>query len=426
MQMSSGLELCLIGLILVFLLASGQWIVFALGIAGMVGIVLGGGLAELQPLGYVTWNSSNNFNLTAIPLFVLMGELILQSGASAKFYRSLGSWFNWISGGLLQVNVLASALFASLTGVSVASAASLGTIAIASQKRQGYDQRMIFGSLAGGGTLAVLIPPSIPLIIYGAMTETSIVKLFVAGIIPGVILTGIFMIYIGAKAFLNPKLVPDQTVRSSWREKFAGLKDILPLLLIAIVILFGIYDGLTTPTEAGAIGALCAFILTIFNLRGGWWLSLKTALSNSVKTTCMLLSILVGAQILAYSLVSTGLNHDVTDWIVDLQLSKYGFLVAVFIVYLILGCFMDPISILVLTLPIVHPIIVALGFSSIWFGIMLVVLIEVGLLTPPVGINLFVIQGVSDGGSFEDVVHGSLPYVVILLFFLAALTVFQV
>jgi C4-dicarboxylate transporter, DctM subunit len=426
MQMSSGLELCLIGFVLVFLLASGQWIVFALGIAGMVGIILGGGLADLRPLGYVTWNSSNNFNLTAIPLFVLMGELILQSGASAKFYRSLGSWFNWISGGLLQVNVLASALFASLTGVSVASAAALGTIAIPSQKHQGYDHRMIFGSLAGGGTLAVLIPPSIPLIIYGAMTETSIVKLFVAGIVPGVVLTGIFMIYIGAKAWLNPNLVPKQAVGYSWREKLASLKDILPLLLIAIVILFGIYDGLTTPTEAGAIGALCAFILTIFNLRTGWWASLMIALSNSVKTTCMLLSILVGAQILAYSLVSTGLNHDVTDWIVGLQLSKYGFLVAVFIVYLILGCFMDPISILVLTLPIVHPIIVALGFSSIWFGIMLVVLIEVGLLTPPVGINLFVIQGVSDGGSFEDVVHGSIPYVIILLLFLAVLTVFQV
>jgi C4-dicarboxylate transporter DctM subunit len=425
MQMNSGLELCLIGLVLVFLLASGQWIVFALGIAGMVGIILGGGLADLQPLGYVTWNSSNNFNLTAIPLFVLMGELILQSGASTKFYRSMGSWFNWLSGGLLQVNVLSSALFASLTGVSVASAATLGTIAIPSQKRQGYDHRMIFGSLAAGGALAVLIPPSIPLIIYGALTETSIVKLFVAGIIPGLILTGIFMIYIGAKVWLNPKLVPERTVLASWPEKLASLQEILPLLLIAIIVLFGIYDGLTTPTEAGAVGALCAFILAIFNLRSGWWSSLKTALFNSVKTTCMLLSILVGAQILAYSLVSTGLNHDVTDWIVGLHLSKYGFLISVFIIYLVLGCFMDPISILILTLPIVHPMIVALNFSSIWFGIILVVLIEIGLLTPPVGINLFVIQGVSDGGAFGDVVRGSLPYVIILLLFLAALTVFQ-
>ena len=423
--MGWGFDLFLLGFVLVFLLASGQWIFFALGIAGIFGILWSGGVEGLKPLGYLTWNTNNNFNLTAIPLFILMGELILQSGVSARFYRSLGAWFNRIPGGLLQVNILASAFFASLTGVSVASAAALGTVVIPSQKQLGYDHPMVFGSLAGGGALAVLIPPSIPMIIYGAMTETSVVKLFMAGIIPGLVLTGLFMCYIGIRAILNPNLVPKHEARYSWQAKFASLTDIIPIVLIALTILLGIYFGLTTPTEAGAIGALCAFLLSIYSLRSGWWLGLKSALNNSVKTTCMLLSIMVGSQILAFAFVSTGLNREITDWIVDLNLTKFGFLIAIDIIYLVLGCFMDPISILVLTLPIVHPIIDALGFSPIWFGIILVVLIEIGLLTPPVGMNLFVIHGLSGGSPFEDVVRGSVPYIVILIFFLAAISFFM-
>ncbi len=416
-------NLFLIGFVLVALLASGQWIVFALGLAGIFGIVWDGGLEGLRPLGYVAWNSNNNFNLTAIPLFILMGELILQSGASAKFYRSLGVWFNKIPGGLLQVNMIASAFFASLTGVSVASAAALGTVAIPSQKHLGYDHRMIFGSLAGGGTLAVLIPPSIPMIIYGAMTETSVVKLFIAGIIPGIALTGIFIAYIAIRVWFQPNLVPNDESKHSWQQMIAGLADIVPILLIAFIILLGIFFGVTTPTEAGAIGALCATALNIYYMRSGWWSGFMSALKNSVKTTCMLLSIMIGAQILAYSFVSTGLNHQITDWIVGLNLSKYNFLIAIDIIYLILGCFMDPVSILVLTLPIVFPIIDAMGFSPVWFGITLVVLIEVGLLTPPVGMNLFVVHGISGGSPFEDVVHGSVPYIFILILFLAAISI---
>ena len=271
-------NLFLIGFVLVALLASGQWIVFALGLAGIFGIVWDGGLEGLRPLGYVAWNSNNNFNLTAIPLFILMGELILQSGASAKFYRSLGVWFNKIPGGLLQVNMIASAFFASLTGVSVASAAALGTVAIPSQKHLGYDHRMIFGSLAGGGTLAVLIPPSIPMIIYGAMTETSVVKLFIAGIIPGIALTGIFMAYIAIRVWFQPNLVPNDESKHSWQQIIAGLADIVPILLIAFIILLGIFFGVTTPTEAGAIGALCATALNIYYMRSGWWSGFMSAL----------------------------------------------------------------------------------------------------------------------------------------------------
>ena len=198
---------------------------------------------------------------------------------------------------------------------------------------------------------------------------------------------------------------------------------IVPILLIAFIILLGIFFGVTTPTEAGAIGALCATALNIYYMRSGWWSGFMSALKNSVKTTCMLLSIMIGAQILAYSVVRTGLNHQITDWIVGLNLSKYNFLIAIDIIYLILGCFMDPVSILVLTLPIVFPIIDAMGFSPVWFGITLVVLIEVGLLTPPVGMNLFVVHGISGGSPFEDVVHGSVPYIFILILFLAAISI---
>jgi C4-dicarboxylate transporter DctM subunit len=424
--MGWGFDLLLITSVLVVLLALGQWIVFALGIAGIVGIVWASGWEGLRPLGYVTWNTTNNFNLTAIPLFILMGELILQSGASAKFYSSLSSWFNRIPGGLLQVNILASAFFASLTGVSVASAAALGTVAIPIQKKLGYSDRMVFGSLAGGGTLAILIPPSIPMIIYGAMTETSVVKLFVTGIIPGFVLSALMMAYIAIRTWFDPKLIPKDEIRYPWRVKVAGLKHILPILFIALVLFFGIYSGLTTPTEAGAIGALCALLLNIQNLGSGWWESVKSAFNSSVRTSCMLLSIMVGAQILAFSFVSTALNREITDWIVGLDLPKYQFLIAIDIIYLILGCFMDPVSILVLTVPIVYPIIDALGFSPVWFGIVLVVLIEIGLLTPPVGMNLFVIHGISRESSFEDIVYGSMPYVALLLVFLAVLSVLYI
>lgn len=422
--MNWAYELCLIGIVVLVLLASGQWITFSLGIAGMFAIVLSGGLQALEPLGYVIWHSCSNINIAAIPLFILMGELILQSGVSDRFYRNLGLWFHRVPGGLLQANVVASAIFAAITGVSVASAGALGTVAIPSQKKLGYDHKMIFGSLTGGGALAILIPPSVPLIIYGAMTENSVVKLFSAGIVPGVILSVIFMIYIMIRVFLRPELTPKRETTISLREKLIGLRDVFPIIFIALLMLFGIYFGWMTPTEAGAIGAFCSFILIILYSKGSARVNLVAALKNSIKVSCMLLSIMIGAQILAFSLVSTGINREITDWVVGLNLPKYWFLSAVYFVYLVLGCFMDPISILFLTLPIVYPIVVAMGFAPIWFGVVLVVWIEIGLLTPPVGMNLFIIHGVSGGSTFNEVVRGSLPYVLLMIFFVIVLTIF--
>jgi C4-dicarboxylate transporter DctM subunit len=423
--MTWAYEVCLFGAVVLLLLASGQWIAFALGIGGMFAIIFGGGFQALQPLGYVLWHSCSNFNITAIPLFILMGELIVASGVTDRFYRNLGLWFNRVPGGLLQANIVASAIFAAITGVSVASAGALGTVAIPSQRRLGYNERMIFGSITGGGALAILIPPSVPLIIYGAMTENSVVKLFSAGIIPGIVLTAIFMIYIGIKCLLRPGLAPRSATDAPLSIKIAGLTDVVPVLFIALLMLFGIYFGWMTPTEAGAVGALCGAILIPIYSKGPVGAHFSHAFKNSIKVTCMLLSIMIGAQILAFSLVSTGINREMTEWIVAMNFPKYWFIAAVYFVYLVLGCFMDPISILFLTLPIVYPIVVALEFSPIWFGIVLVVWIEIGLLTPPVGMNLFIVHGISGGSKFKDVVMGSVPYILMMGFFVFILTVFK-
>ena len=423
--MNWALELCLFGVIVLLLLASGQWIMFALGIAGMFAIVFDGGFVALQPLGYVVWHSCSNFSIVAIPLFILMGEMIVQSGVTDRFYRNLGLWFNRVPGGLLQANVVASAVFAAITGVSVAAAGALGAVVIPSLKRLGYSDRMIFGSLTGGGALAILIPPSVPLIIYGAMTENSVVSLFSAGILPGIVLSVIFMIYIGIKVLLRPELAPREETGCTLRVKVAGLKDVLPVLFVALLMVFGIYLGWMTPTEAGAVGALCGAVLILIYAKRPILPRFAVAFKDAIKVSCMLTSIMIGAQILAYSLVATGINRAMTEWIVAMNFPKYWFIVAIYFVYLVLGCFMDPISILLFTLPIVYPIVVTLEFSPIWFGIVLVLWIEIGLLTPPVGMNLFIVHGISGGSKFKDVVMGSLPYIIMMGFFVVLLTVFK-
>ena len=414
--------LLVVGLLLVLLL-SGLWIAFGLGLAGIIVLLLHGGPPALAPLGYVSWNTVESFVLTSVPLFILMGELILRAGLSENFYRSMGLWFHGLKGGLLQSNIVACAVFAAVSGSSVATAAAIGTVAIPEMTRRGYEPKILFGSLAAGGTLGILIPPSIPMIIYGAMVEQSVERLFIAGVLPGIVMSLIFMAYIWVRVAVTPSLVPPAEARPTWAERFSSLAGVAPMFLLILLVLGSIWLGYATPTEAAAVGASAAMVLALASRRLNWRVFAESV-ASTIRTTCMVLFIIVGAQILTYALVKTGASRALTAWVVGLGLSKWILFAIVTVLYIFLGCIIDGVSMMVLTLPILYPIIIAAGFDPIWFGIALVILIELGNVTPPVGLNMFVIHGISGGRPIGEVIWGSLPFGILMLVVLDLIGIF--
>ncbi|BBK34897.1 tripartite ATP-independent transporter DctM subunit [Stella humosa] len=403
------------------LLFGGVWIAISLGAAGVVGLwmvkpALLGGIES------VVWNTVDSFVLTAVPLFLFMGAVILHSGISARFYRSLSVWLTGVPGGLAQANIAACAIFAALCGSSVATAAAVGAIAIPEMKKRGYGLRPITGTLAAGGTLGILIPPSIPFIIYGSTVGESVGKLFVAGIIPGVMMTAVFMLFLAVQARFSPDQLPPSSERASWRQRMAGLLDLVPVVGLILVVIGGIYVGIMTPTEAAGIGAAGAVVVAA--IYGGLTLDvLRRSLLDALRTNAMILFIVIGAQILSFALVSAGIPRAIVSAINALDAAPYMVLLLVVVMYLILGCLVDALSLMLLTLPVVHPVMMAAGFDPIWFGVVLVLLLEVGLITPPVGVNLFVIQGMA-GTTLGEVSWGAFPYVLLLLAGVLALTIF--
>ncbi|MFM9845705.1 MAG: TRAP transporter large permease [Hyphomicrobiaceae bacterium] len=419
--MSLDTLIIVLGLSLTILLIAGQWMAFALGAVGMLLMFMSKGALGLQSLSSVVWNTSNSYILIAVPMFLLMGELILRSGASNYFYRGVVVLLGRLPGGLLHANIFSCAIFAAVSGSSVATAATVGTVAIPEMLKRGYDPKPVFGSLAAGGTLGILIPPSIIMVLYGALVEESIARLFMAGVLPGLLMAGIFMMYIAIHLIFRPSLAPAKDVGE--RPPAADLFHIFPVLGLLIVVLGGIYFGFTTPTEAAAVGAAGALALAA----GYGGLSKKVfteSLMSTVKTTCMVTLIIIGAQILSAALTYSGVSRAVSEWILALGLSKWVFFLALVILYLILGCFVDGISMIYMTLPVLLPVIKAFGFDLVWFGIILTILIELGQITPPVGLNLFTIHAISGGYRFSDVVIGSFPYCFLMLFVILLLCVF--
>lgn len=405
------------------LLLLGQWIAFALGSVGLIGLFLLGNQQLLSSIGSVAWNSINSFELTAVPLFLFMGEIILQSGVSNRFYRGASCWMGRLPGGLLQSNIFACSVFAAISGSSVATAAAIGSVATPELIKRGYDRPMVFGSLAAGGTLGILIPPSIPMIVYGAMVEESVSKLFMAGLIPGLITALMYMSYIAIRCIINPGLTPSSVEKYTWTQRGRALVDMSFFFVLIVVILGGIYFGIMTPTEAAAIGTALALIISKIN-RGLSKSSLVNAMLKAIKTTCMVLFIVIGTQMLSYMLVRTGINRSLTEWVAGMDLQPAVFLVVVVIIYMVLGCLMEGLSMIFLTLPVLWPIVQAMGFDPIAFGVILVILIELGQITPPVGMNLFVIKGVSEGHPLSEVIAGAWPYFFILLATVVILAMF--
>ncbi|MEN1968880.1 TRAP transporter large permease [Lentibacillus sp. N15] len=412
-------------LLLFVFLFMGYWVPFALGTTGLIGLLLLGDSHVFQSLGFVAWNGVNSFELTAIPLFILMGELILSSGVSDRFFHSTSVLLRKIPGGLFQTNIVSCGFFSAISGSSLATAAAVGSVSIPELSKRGYNRSMIYGSLGGGGALGILLPPSIPLIIYGSMVEESVAKLFMAGVVPGLLAILIFMIYIGIRCLLNSNLTSHVEEGSlSLKQKFKSIGGLLPITVLIVIIAGGIYLGYTTPTESAGLGVILSLVICAI-YKKLTYINVKSAIINAVRTSSMVLFIVVGAQILSYLIVQSGINRGLTDWIISIDPSPVTFLFIVFVVYLILGCVVDGLSLIFLTLPVLWPLVQAVGFDPIWFGIVLVILIEVSQITPPVGLNLYVLQGIAgEKASFSEIVKGNIPYFFLYLFIALLVTFF--
>lgn len=372
-----------------------------------------------RAIGEIAWSTSTEFLLVAIPLFILLGEILLRTGIAERMYQSLSHWLTWLPGGLMHSNIGASALFAATSGSSVATAATIGTLAEPQIKRKKYNEKLFLGTLASGGTLGILIPPSINIIIYGALTDTSIPKLYLAGILPGIALAGLFMLTVFLTCMVKPEWGGEkETV--SWSLRFSSLIDLLPPIFIFSVVIGSIYLGWATPTESAALGVIAALLLAALYKRISLSM-LRDVFEGTMRTTAMVMFIIIAAYFLNFVLAGIGLTQQLTGFISDLGLSPYATLGIVILFYVILGFFMETLTLMITTIPIIAPIVIAAGFDPIWFGILLMILIETALVTPPIGLNLYVVQGIRKGGSINDVILGAVPFVIAMFVMIALL-----
>ncbi|MCM0019164.1 MAG: TRAP transporter large permease [Tagaea sp.] len=375
-------------------------------------------------LGELAWNSSSDFILIAAPMFIMMGELMHRSGMSERLFAALTPWFARVPGRLIHTNIAASAVFAATSGSSVATAATIGTVALPNMDKGGYNRPLFLGSIAAGGTLGILIPPSINMIIFAVLTDTSVADLYAAGFIPGFLLAGLFSLLVLAlclwrPAWGGPKVEPS----GLWAARIAGLRHLLPPLGLFVVVVGSIYAGVATPTEASALGLMATLALVAANgqLTGR---VLLAAFEGTVRTTCMVMLIVIAAFFLNFVMVSIGLIKAITDLVLSLGWPPLAMLMAIVVFYLILGCFMETLSMMIATTPVVVPVIVALGYDPVWWGIVFVILMEAALITPPVGLNLYVVQAVRGRGAFGEVCLGALPFVGAMLIMIGVLIAF--
>ncbi|MEI4474152.1 TRAP transporter large permease [Frigidibacter sp. MR17.24] len=394
-------------------------------VLGLTGVILSeiySFIPATRGIATIGWQAMNDAVLVAVPLFVLMGEILLRSGVAARMYAALSGWLVWLPGGLMHANIATSTLFAATSGSSVATAATVGTTAIPEIRRHGYHERLFLGSIAASGTLGILIPPSINLILYGAMTNTSIPGLYLAGIIPGLGLAVMFSVTV----WLACRLRPDwggRRIEAGWDARLRGLPHLIPPLFIFLLVVGSIYAGWATPTEAAALGVLGSLAIAALG-RSLTRTMLHAAFAGTIRTTGMLLAITTAAYFLNFVFGNIGLTRNVTSFFNDLNLGPLGTLMVIILFYLVLGLFMETLSLMVATVPIFTPIVTGLGYDPVWFGILVILLIETAMITPPVGVNLFVVQGVRGRGSLSDVARGVLPFLGTLLLAIVLIVIF--
>jgi C4-dicarboxylate transporter, DctM subunit len=418
-RMGPEMQILLTFGVFLLLLCVGMAVPFAIAVPGVLYLLLQGGLTSLRGLGTISWGSMNSFTLTAIPMFILLAEMMQHSGISFRIYRGLAKIVSGLPGGLLQTNIVGCALFAAISGSSVATAAAIGGVALPQLVRRNYDRPLAAGSLAAGGTLGILFPPSLAMIVYGSFTDTSVAKLFMAGVVPGLMLTLMFMTYLGLRARFGRVTGPADPGLQSFAEFLAALSDVLPFAVLITGIMGSIYLGLATPTEAAAGGCVLSLLICLV-----WgeltWPKLLDAVRRTIHIVGNLLFIIYSAYIFAYAIGIAGIGERLTGWLVAQHLGYVPFFLALFVLYTVLGCLVESIGMIVITVPLLQPVLASYGIDQIWFGVLLVMYIELGQISPPIGINLFVIQSIWDG-KLSDVVLGTIPFHLIMFVLLGLL-----
>ena len=420
--MTPALLSILIPGLLFVLLAGGMPIGFAMGLSAFLGTLLLIDVgAALALLGQTAYETGLTYNLSVIPMFVLMGYIAGEAGLNESLYRACNAWLGHRRGGLALATIGGCGAFAAICGSSLATAATMAQIALPEMRRYKYSDKLATGALAAGGTIGILIPPSVIMVIYGLMTETSISALFLAGIVPGILTVAGFMLAISIMTRIDPTLGPPAP-RTPMRERFIALKSVWGSAALFLLVIGGLYIGIFSPTEAASVGAVGAFVLGLINRKSPRQL-LATTLIDTVKTTAMIFTVLIGAILFNNFLILASMPNLVSDWITGLPLGKTAILLVIVGMYFILGCLLDSLAMILLTIPIVFPIIKALGFDPVWFGIVIVMVVELGLITPPIGMNVFVIKGIAKDVPLEDVFRGVTPFIIaqiILIFILIA------
>jgi C4-dicarboxylate transporter DctM subunit len=417
-------------LMIVFFLA-GMHVAGALGLIGMILMYLFSDRPLWDMLGQIAWNVNSSFVLVAVPLFVMMGEILIYSRLSERLYQVLSNWLAPLPGGLLHSNIAFCAVFGAISGSSAACAATVGAVALPSFRARHYNERLVIGTLAAGGTLDILIPPSISMIIYGVLAEESIGRLYLAGFIPGFLLAGIFMFIIAVAAKIWPAVAPRE-VAPSWRLRFLGLLSLFPVILLMFIVLGTIYLGIATPTEAAAFGVVASFILAALNRQVTRHM-LQQVLVTTVRTSSMIMLIVTSAFILSFALAILGVPARLTQLVSGMQLTPATFVLVLVIFFMILGTFMEALSMMVTTMPILVPVLKSMGVDLVWFGIIMVILLEAALVSPPEGLNLYIIQGIRKSvseeaglqvGTMMDLWIGVLPFMVGMAMCIALLLMF--
>ena len=411
----------LLALLLAFL-AGGLWIGLALVAVGATAMLI----AASAPIGYVlatsVWSSSASWTLAALPLFIWMGEILFRTRLSEQMFTGLSPWLNWLPGRLLHVNVVGCGIFAAVSGSSAATCATIGKIALPELRKRGYDEDMALGSLAGSGTLGLLIPPSIPMVVYAVAANVSILQVFLAGFLPGLVVMGLYSGYIALWSLLNPARVPPADPRLTLREKLARSAQIIPCLLLILLVFLSLILGLATATECAAFGVLGALILAAWS-RTLDWATFVGSVMAATRLTAMIMLILAGAAFTTAAMAYTGIPAALAAWVDAQNLSPYVLIAALTVMYIVLGCLIDGISMIVLTTVVVLPMIRQAGFDLVWFGVYLIILVEMAQITPPVGFNLFVLQNMSGRDSVR-VARAALPFFALLVVAVALITAF--
>lgn len=398
-------------LFIIFLLVIGMPVAFTLFVAGILGIIQFVDVSFLSQVPVIAYKTLDSYVLTSVPLYILMSQIMLTGRVGSGLFELGSKWMGHLPGGLGIATIFACAIFAAISGSSVATAVTIGAMAIPEMLKRGYDRKLVVGSVAAGGTLGILIPPSIPMILYGTITDESVGKLFMSGVVPGALLTVLFICYIVFGSWDKPR-----EPRSSHAEKMKSLRENIWGLFLPVIIIGGIYTGIFTPTEAAAVGTVYALAITFFVYRSVTIQDMPAILRATIKTSCMIFSIMIGAMLFGYILTILQVPQALMRLVTEGDLNRWIVMLGINIMLLILGCVLETVSIILITLPMLYPIIKALGFDPIWFNVVLLINMELALITPPVGMNLFVIKGISEDSSIQDIIAGAAPFAAIMVF----------